>query len=112
MPYNLDFSKIENVKTIEVNPKNWVTPLYVEYGITDGIEVRGILSYCWRVKGTTHTFVIPVIRLDFLSSGNYKTHFEKVLETFRDDYLEWKNEGFKTPWSNEYKNEFSRFIII
>jgi len=115
MPNNFEFSKLKDVKTMEVNPEGWVTPLHVEYGVSDDINagVYGdIPSYYWRVKGTTHTFVIPIIRIDFLSSGDYKKHFENALETFREDYISWKNEGFITEWARDYRKQFSRLIII
>jgi len=111
MPNNFDFKKLQNIKTMEVNPSGWISPLFVEYGITDDDAVQGIMSYCWRVKGTQHTFVIPMLRLDFLSSGDYKKHFEIMLENFKDDYLEWKKQEFIIPWMKEYKEQYSKFII-
>jgi len=112
MPNNFDFSKVENIKTIEVSPTDWVSPLYVEYGIYRGIETGEVISYCWRVKGTLHTFIIPTIRLDFISSGDYKKHFENALAVFAQDYLSWKSEGFLTEWSREYQKQFGRFINL
>jgi hypothetical protein len=112
MPRNFDFSKLDDIKTIEVNPQGWISPLYVQYGMSAAIELQGILTYCWRVKGTEHTFTIPVIRMDFLSSGDYKKHFENVLEIFREDYIDWKTEGFITEWSREYRDQYSKFIVI
>jgi hypothetical protein len=112
MPHNFDFSKLKDIKTAEVNPRGWITPLYIEYGITDDPEVQGMLSYCWRVKGTLHTFIISVTRMNFLSAGDYKKHFEYVLEGFKEDYISWKEEGFVTDWSREYEKQYSRFIII
>ena len=111
MPHNFDFKELENVKTIEVNPEGWISPLYVEYGIGEDHNF-GVFSYYWRVKGTGHTFVIPVVRMDFLSGGDYKKHFEYVLEGFREDYISWKEEGFATKWSREYRDQYSGFIII
>ena len=112
MPNNFDFSKLQNIKTMEVNPQGWVSPLSIEYGITDNIEVHGIMSYCWRVKGTQHTFVIPVLRMDFLSSGDYQKHFNEILGNFREDYISWAKEGFIYEWATEYRDQFARFIII
>lgn len=115
MPNNFDFSKLKDVKTMEVNPEGWVTPLYIEYGVSDDMNAGvygAIPSYYWRVKGTQHTFIIPIIRIDYLSSGNYKKHFEDALETFREDFIEWKKEGFNTNWARDYQGQFSRFIII
>jgi len=109
MPNNYDFSKLDDIKTIEVNPEGWISPLYVEYSLGNHIETP---SYFWRVKGTLHTFIIPIVRMDYLSSGDYKKHFENVLENFREDYLTWKEERYDTDWAREYFNQYSRFIVI
>lgn len=107
MPNNYDFSKIKNVKEIRVNPRGWVNPVVVEYGS----EYHGeVLSYFWRVKGTTHTFIIPILRMDYLTGGDYTKHFEEVLENFRDDYLGWLEEGLYTPWMKEYYNMYNSYI--
>ena len=112
MPHNFDFKQFENIKTIEVTPEGWISPLYVEYTIgAKEEEFSGNPSYYWRVKGTQHTFIIPVSRLDYVSSGDYKTHFEDALETFREDYLSWKEQGFPANWAREYREQFYRFII-
>ena len=113
MPHNFDFSKIEHIKTVEINPIGWINPLQIEYGVYEDFHVHGGLpSYYWRIKGTNHTFVIPISRLDFISSGDYKKHFEDVLENFREDYISWKEEDFQTEWQKEYKGQFSRFILL
>lgn len=112
MPHNFDFEKVKDVKIVKIDPKGWISPLYVEYGVYDGPEIQGIPSYHWRVKGTKHTFVISVSRMDFLSAGDYKKHFEYVLENFREDYISWKEENFLTEWSKEYERQFSRFVVI
>lgn len=113
MPNNLDFTNINDIKIIEINITGWINPLEIEYGISEKIPAyKGITCYCWRVKGTLHTFVIPISRLDFISSGNYEKHFSNVLEIFREDYLKWKEEGFIYDWSREYKKQFSKFIVI
>lgn len=112
MPHIYDFSGLKNVKTIEVNPQGWVNPLTVEYGTDNDTKLHSILSYFWRIKGTTHTFVIPVVRMDFLSSGDYKKHFEDALTMFREDYMSWNDEGFNTAWSKEYEKQFKNFIIV
>ena len=112
MPNNVDFSNIKNIKTLEVNPKGWVENLVVEYGIGEDMKIYGAESYFWRVKGTQHTFIIPIARMDFLSSGNYKKHFNEALETFREDYLSWKKEGFIYRWAKDYERQFSKFIVV
>ena len=108
MPHKVDFTKVTNVKTIKVNPKGWVSPLFVEYGLFLHYNVP---SYFWRVKGTDHTFTIPIARFEFLSAGDYSSHFEEALEGFRGDYLDWKDLNFTELWMKEYKKEFSSFII-
>jgi len=109
MPNNYDFSNLNDLKEIIVNPKGWINPLIVEYGVGSYGE---ILSYFWRVKGTKHTFIIPIIRIDYLTEGNYKIHFEEALESFREEYLGWKFENFYTLWMKEYKDIFEKLIII
>mgnify|MGYP007128596568 CR=1 FL=1 len=109
MPYNFDFNKLLNVKTVEVEAEGWITPLYVEYGFSPFSEVS--MACNWRVKGTQHTFVIPLTRLDFISKGNYAQHFKEVLEQFREDYIDWKNKGFSEKWMQEYKQQYSSYII-
>jgi len=107
MPNNYDFSKLENLKTVEVDPEGWTSPLYVEYGMS---LYGDVLAYYWRVKGTKHTFVIPVLRMDYLSQGDYEKHFKEALEGFRDEYLGWKYEQFYLPWMKEYHEMFKGFI--
>jgi hypothetical protein len=51
-------------------------------------------------------------RLDFLSSGNYKEHFERALEVFRDDYLQWSKDNFDIDWKQDYEKQFNKFILL
>jgi hypothetical protein len=109
MPNNqVDFSKLEDVKEIGVQPEGWIEPLNVEYGL----GFKGMTPSCfWRVKGTKHTFIIPITRLHFLSSGDYEKHFRETLEGFRKEYLEWKDIGFQYEWMRDYRDQYSKFII-
>jgi|AntAceMinimDraft_6_1070360.scaffolds.fasta_scaffold46428_2 hypothetical protein len=109
MPHKADFSVITNIKEMRINPEGWIDPITVEYGL--GMKYN-IPSYFWRVKGTEHTFTIPISRFEFLSSGNYGEHFEMVLKKFREDYLEWKNSGFEVEWQREYRDQYNRYILI
>jgi hypothetical protein len=108
MPNNKDFTTLENIRQIECNPLNWINPIFIEYGIS----YENFPSYCWRVKGTNHTFVIAISRLDYVSNGNYKQHFEEFLEDFREDYLKWSKENFIYPWQQEYYKQFHNLIIL
>jgi hypothetical protein len=33
MPNNYDFSKLENVQTIKIEPIGWITPITIEYAL-------------------------------------------------------------------------------
>ena len=109
MPNNRDFSNVKDIKILEVKPVGWVSPLFVEYGLA---FYGGQPSYFWRVKGTLHTFIIPVLRMDFLSQGDYAEHFTKVLQEFREDYIQWSNEKFSQEWQAEYRKQYSEFISL
>jgi hypothetical protein len=109
VPNYYDFSKLDNVKETRIYPVGWVSPLIVEYGIGYHGE---LLSYYWRVKGTKHTFVIPIIRMDYLTEGDYRNHFAEALESFREDYLEWASQEFYAPWMMEYKEMYEKYITI
>ena len=109
MPNNTDFSTISDVKTISITPQGWITPLYIEYGIQ---YYLGVPSYYWRVKGTLHTFIISITRIDFISQGKYNEHFTEILEDFREDYKSWAEENFKYKWQQEYRDQYSAFISL
>ena len=108
MPHNFDFSNLKFIKELTINPINWINPLCVEYGIGGYPED----SYYWRVKGTSHTFMIPAKRLNYITLGNYEKHFEEALQAFREDYISWANDGFELEWQQDYYNEYHRFIVI
>ena len=109
MPNNYDFSELKNVKTLEVSSEGWTSPLFVEYG--HGIQ-GGIPSYFWRIKGTNHTFVIPIIRMDYLSQGDYEKHFKEILSAFREDYIGWSEEKWYADWMQKYRDQFVGFISL
>jgi hypothetical protein len=108
MPHIVDFDKLKDVKTIQVHPKGWVD-LFIEYGF----DLRyNIPSYFWRIKGTKHTFIIPISRFYFLSAGTPEKHFNEALEGFRNDYMEWKEDDFSVAeWQMDYKKEYEKFIL-
>lgn len=108
MPNFKDFSDINDIKEIEVSPKGWVNPLFIEYGIDS--DIKGV-EYFWRVKGTKHTFVIPLRRMNYLSSGDHAKHFTEILEKFKDEYDSWKDYEEIPPWVGEYQNEYRYFIL-
>ena len=108
MPNNYDFTVFKNINEISVFPEGWKGPLIVEYAV----EYHGDVPSCfWRVKSTQHTFIIPLVRLNYLSAGNYAEHFKETLEKFREDYIDWKQQGFSTDWMSQYEQQFSGHII-
>lgn len=114
MPHLFDFSNcVGDVSTVEVNPKGWRGPLTIEYGLAQNNKYDTQTSIVWRIKGTSHTFTIYERRLNVFSHGNYKQHFEEVLQNFREDYLSWfrepEYEGVQ--WKYEYQSQFGRLII-
>jgi len=110
MPNNYDFSTFKDVRVTQMGDlEGWITPLYVEYG--SGIH-GGVPSYFWRIKGTEHTFVIPILRMDFLSKGDYEKHFQEALSGFRKDYQEWAEGGFVHEWMREYREQYKNFISL
>ena len=109
MPNSCDFSNLKNVRTIKINSEGWITPILIEYGIGYP-ETEDSPHYYWRIRGTDHTFIIPMARLDYISSGDYGKHFSEALEGFRADFFEWKRTGFSAPWMQEYRDQFSKYI--
>jgi len=109
MPNNYDFTVFKNINELPVSPEGWKSPLLIEYAT----EYHGDVPSCfWRVKGTKHTFIIPLVRLNYLSAGDYAKHFKDILELFREDYFEWKEQGFAVNWMSEYKSQFAEYINI
>jgi len=109
MPHNYNFDEINDLKVVEIKPDGWISPLFVEYG---SALYGGVSSYFWRVKGTKHTFVMPIMRMDFLSKGDYVKHFEEVLSAFRDDYIGWSEEGWYAGWMQEYREQYKNFVSL
>jgi hypothetical protein len=110
MPNNYDFSTFKDTKLLRLdNVEGWISPVFVEYG---SYLYGGVPSYFWRVKGTEHTFVIPILRMDFLSKGDYEAHFKEALEGFRKDYKEWSDTGFVHEWMQDYREQYRDLIAL
>ena len=108
MPNRQDFSSLYGNGELEVAPAGW-TPLTIEYAYGYLVNQQ---NFFWRVKGTEHTFSIPVLLLNELSKGNYESHIEYVLENFREEYLSWAATGFSAEWMVEYHREYRNHIEI
>ena len=99
---------VNNVTETNVAPKGWY-PVVIEYGLSP-LGESTTFQMCWRVKGTQHVFRIPLPLLYEHSKGDYEKHFSQVLETFRQDYLEWYKQGFREDWMQKYRRQFKQFI--
>lgn len=114
MPHIFNFNDcLEEIHTVEVNPKGWKGPLIIEYSVAQNSKYDTQLSLVWRIKGTEHTFSIYQRRLNVISNGNYKKHFEQALEGFREDYLSWfSDDQYKdAEWKYDYQRQYGNIII-
>lgn len=114
MPHIYNFNNcIGPIKEVVINPKGWVNPITIEYGVTQHTKYDPMLSVVWRIKGTTHTFSIYERRLNVLSHSNYEAHFTEALENFREDYLNWfKSEEYKdVKWKYDYEKQYGKLIL-
>ena len=114
MPFIFDFNtSLSDTNSVEVCPKGWRNPLTVEYVVAQAHRYDTELSIVWRIKGTTHCFTIGEQRLNILSNGDYKKHFTKILENFREDYLSWfrEPEYGNAEWKYEYQQQYGKLII-
>jgi hypothetical protein len=108
MPFRKNFKELWGHGELSVKPEKW-TPLTVEYGYG---YVGTLINMFWRVKGTSHTFRIPVNQLNEISKGDYENHIEEFLKIFREDYLTWAGQGFSEEWMREYHREYRNHIIL
>lgn len=113
MPFIYDLKQgLTDIKTVDVDVKGWKGTVTVEYVVSQVNKYDTMLSVVWRVKGTTHCFVIPEQKLNVMSNGDYKKHFKEALAGFRADYLSWfTDEDYDgCEWRNEYKQQYGRLI--
>lgn len=113
MPFIYDFHDApDEMHTTTVSPKGWNCPVVVEYVVAHAHDYDPMASVVWRVRGTSHCFTIYEQRLNHISHGDYKKHFQEALEGFAKDYNSWfsdkQYEG--CGWRDEYEKQFGRFI--
>jgi len=96
-------------KSITIEQLEGWNPLVVLYSV----EWTLTTSYlCWKVQGTEHIFRI-LCGLVYENHGlDYKSHFILTLQTFREDYLEWKKQEFKEDWMKNYKQQYQTLIRL
>lgn len=116
MPFNFDFNNaLGEIKEITVNPNGWKNPIIIEYCEAQAHTYDPMISICWRVKGTSHTFTIYEKRIiRHIKDGSYKTHFEDVLQKFAEDYRSWfagKNGMQQCKWRDEYQAQYGTLIL-
>ena len=114
MPHIYNFENcIGDIKEVKINPKGWINPITIEYGINQHNVHDPMLSIVWRVKGTTHTFSIYERRLNVISHSNYEAHFTEALEKFREDYLSWfEDEDYRdVEWKYDYEKQYGKYIL-
>ena len=99
---------VNDIKTSNIRAKGWY-PVDVEFGFM-GLGQSSAQQLCWRVKGTEHVFRIPLKVFYEHDKGDYEGHFEKVLEQFRIDYLDWYKGGFQEAWMQNYRKQFKNYI--
>lgn len=100
-------------KVMQVNPNGWM-PCMIEYSLVRVNQFDPFKSVCFRIKGTNHTFAYFENTVNTSFGGDYKAFFEKVLEDFRKDFLEWnQSQVYKsTGWFREYESEYRGKIIM
>lgn len=108
MPNKENWDEIHNKGEIELTPDKW-KPISIEYGYKN---FNNVLFFCWRVKGTEHTFTILFSKLNELSQGDVEKHIEEFLETFRQELIGWCTGGLKQPWMREYYEQYKSFIEL
>lgn len=84
MPHHVDFSKFENVHELNIEVIGWQNPTTIEYTFQSNSFETALF---WRVKGTTHTFVITLSEFNSLAGGEIELHFQQALTVFRDDRM-------------------------
>lgn len=113
MPFIFNFeNSLNKIKEIKICPRGWKENIIIEYCEAQAHKYDTMISICWRVKGTTHTFTIYENKLNQISNGDYAKHFTEILENFRKEYISWfKEEKYKNcEWKWEYKKQYGKFI--
>ena len=113
MPHYFDFGVFDekDIKTIEIkNLQGWINPLTLEYVYGNFLDTK--MTLYWRIKGTAHTFTIPASHFNKLAKGDTEGHFKKALTTFREDIIEWYNDGAPEEWMREYIYMFQNYITF
>lgn len=87
----------------------WKTPLNIEYGISPNKE------FLFKIKDIDFVFRVYLnIFYEDLKEINYNIdeYIKNFLTMFRNDYIQWYENGFKEEWQRKYYNLFKNYIYI
>jgi hypothetical protein len=108
MPFHKNFDELDYTGEYHVEPDGW-EPLTIEFGY----ENIGNAQYLfWRVKGTRHTFKLPVSQFTYQSNGDPGKYFREFLENFREEMLGWTVQGITAEWVYEYTKEYNSYVKL
>jgi hypothetical protein len=95
-------------KTAEVEVPGWAIKLKINYSV----EIHAGVSYlCWKIHETEQLFRIQAAIVYENHGLNYLDHFSLTLLKFREDYLDWENQGFPEDWMKRYQRIFQYLIL-
>jgi len=95
-------------KNEELEVEGWVGKLKINYSV----DIHAGISYlCWKIEGTDQVFRIQASIVYENHGLNYSDHFSLTLKNFREDYLDWGNQGFPEEWMKRYQGMFQRLIL-
>ncbi len=109
MPNFIDWGEVLLQDEMSVSPDKWKDPITIEYGYRN---YNFVYEFCWKVKGTEHTFTIPFRDLNEASNGDIEGHIQSFLEEFRKEYIEWVYSGLKQDWQQEYYEQYKEYIEL
>jgi hypothetical protein len=104
---NDDFKFFVNYQRIEISINGWYNPLLIEHGLT---KISEQVYLNWRVIGTEHIFRVPLKVVTSKHGSKYEDHFKITLIKFKEDLIQWYNEGLPEDWMREYFRQFRALI--
>ena len=103
--FNINSGKLENFLELEI-PGWKKIKIFYGFSVSSGITILH-----WKIENTDHIFTVPHHILILQNEENLSDHFVKTLKVFRNDFLEWKKEGFPLDWMKKYENMFNDLIL-
>lgn len=106
---NIDFSKLEGLKSENVRIPNWIYPLRITYGL---LKLSFGKFLVWKVNGTDKVFRVELKLVTAKHSSNYTDHFILTLTEMRKDIIEWINQGLPEEYMKYYYKQYKDMIIF